>query len=100
MKNSFIFTEDDKFKPITTTKQSIYMLRLMRGGIKGCRQYEKTEEDKMMHHPKWVKYCVPRDGEQHYQCTKCKEYFNFGQYGDYYTKAFKYCPNCGSRMEA
>lgn len=45
MKDSYIFTEDDKFKPITTTKQSIYMLRLMRGGIKGYRQYEKTEED-------------------------------------------------------
>lgn len=48
---------------------------------------------------KWVKYCVPIDGEQHYQCTKCKEYFNFGQYGDYYTKAFKYCPNCGAEMK-
>ncbi len=48
MKDSMIFTEDDKFKPITTTKQSVYMLRLMRGGIKGCRQYEETEEDKMI----------------------------------------------------
>ena len=66
----------------------------------GLIMWETNYEEVAEHHPKWVKYCVPRDGEQHYQCTKCKEYFNFGQYGDYYTKAFKYCPNCGSRMEA
>ena len=48
MKNSIIFTEDDKFKPITTTKQSIYMLRLMRGGIKGCRQFGERREDERL----------------------------------------------------
>lgn len=48
---------------------------------------------------KWIKYGVPRCGEQHYQCTYCKEYFNFGLYSDYYLKAFKYCPNCSAKME-
>ena len=47
---------------------------------------------------KWIKYGTPRDGEQHYQCTNCKWYVNFGQWGDVYTKQFKYCPNCGARM--
>ncbi len=46
----------------------------------------------------WVKYGRPRCGEQHYKCTNCDEYFNFGLYSDYYKKAFKYCPNCGCRM--
>ena len=46
----------------------------------------------------WIKYCRPRCGEQHYQCTSCDEYFNFGLYSDYYKKAFKFCPNCGARM--
>lgn len=48
---------------------------------------------------KWIKYSVERAGEQHYQCTNCKEYVNFGMWGDYYTKDFKYCPHCGARME-
>ena len=46
----------------------------------------------------WIKYCIPRAGEQHYQCTNCEEYFNFGLYSDYYKKAFKFCPNCGCAM--
>ena len=46
----------------------------------------------------WIKYGIPRCGEQHYQCTNCDEYFNFGLYSDYYKKAFKYCPNCGAKM--
>lgn len=46
----------------------------------------------------WIKYGIPRCGEQHYKCTNCDEYFNFGLYSDYYKKAFKYCPNCGCRM--
>ena len=46
----------------------------------------------------WVKYGIPRCGEQHYKCTNCDEYFNFGLYSDYYKKAFKYCPNCGAKM--
>ena len=47
----------------------------------------------------WVKYSVSRCGEQHYQCTSCGYYINFGQWGEVYTKQFKYCPNCGIRME-
>ena len=47
----------------------------------------------------WIKYGIPRCGEQHYKCTNCDEYFNFGLYSDYYKKAFKYCPNCGAEME-
>ena len=46
----------------------------------------------------WIKYGIPRCGEQHYKCTNCDEYFNFGLYSDYYKKAFKYCPNCGAKM--
>lgn len=46
----------------------------------------------------WIKYGIPRCGEQHYKCTNCDEYFNFGLYSDYYKKAFKYCPNCGCHM--
>lgn len=46
----------------------------------------------------WIKYSVPRCGEQHYQCTSCGYYINFGQWGKVYTKQFKYCPNCGCRM--
>ena len=48
---------------------------------------------------RWVKYGVPRCGEQHYKCTVCDDYINFGVYSDYYLKAFKYCPNCGVKME-
>lgn len=48
---------------------------------------------------KWIKYGRPRCGEQHYQCTICNEYFNLGIYSDYYLKAFKFCPNCGAKME-
>lgn len=48
---------------------------------------------------KWIKYGTRRAGEQHYQCTHCKEYVNFGMWGDYYTKDFKYCPHCGAEME-
>ena len=46
----------------------------------------------------WIKYGAPRCGEQHYQCTSCGYYINFGQWGELYTKEFKYCPNCGCRM--
>ena len=46
----------------------------------------------------WIKYGVPRCGEQHYQCTSCGYYINFGQWGELYSKEFKYCPNCGCRM--
>ena len=47
----------------------------------------------------WIKYGIPRCGEQHYQCTSCGYYINFGQWGNLYTKEFKYCPNCGAKME-
>jgi hypothetical protein len=48
---------------------------------------------------RWIKYGVPRCGEQHYQCTSCGYYINFGQWGELYTKEFKYCPCCGIKME-
>jgi len=47
----------------------------------------------------WIKYGIPRCGEQHYKCTSCEYYINFGQWGELYTKEFKYCPNCGARMK-
>ena len=47
----------------------------------------------------WIKYGIPRCEEQHYQCTNCDYYINFGKWGELYTKEFKYCPNCGARME-
>ena len=48
----------------------------------------------------WIKYGIPRCGEQHYKCTSCGYYINFGQWGELYTKEFKYCPNCGAKMQA
>ena len=47
----------------------------------------------------WIKYGIPRCGEQHYKCTSCGYYINFGQWGELYTKEFKYCPSCGAKME-
>lgn len=47
----------------------------------------------------WIKYGTPRCGEQHYQCTLCGYYINFGQWGKLYSKEFKFCPNCGGKME-
>lgn len=46
----------------------------------------------------WIKYGSPRLGEQHYKCTVCGYYINFSHWGELYTKEFKYCPNCGSKM--
>ena len=46
----------------------------------------------------WIKYSIPRCGEQHYKCSHCDEYVNFGLYGDFYTKDFIYCPHCGADM--
>lgn len=48
---------------------------------------------------KWEKYGIPRAGEQHYQCTNCKNYVNFGMWGSYYKRDFKYCPHCGAEMD-
>lgn len=47
----------------------------------------------------WIKYSFPRCGEQHYKCTLCGYYINFGQWGEFYTKEFKYCPHCGGKIE-
>ena len=47
----------------------------------------------------WIKYGIPKCEEQHYKCTLCGYYINFGQWGKVYTKQFKYCPNCGAEME-
>ncbi len=72
---------------------------------KGSATYEFVEtavkmmEQEPIVHAKWVKYCEPRCEEQHYQCTNCKDYVNFGIWGDYYQKDFRYCPHCGARME-
>ena len=46
----------------------------------------------------WIEYGIPRCEEQHYQCTNCDYYINFGKWGELYTKEFKYCPNCGAKM--
>lgn len=57
--------------------------------------------EKQMQEPKtghWIKYGSPRCGEQHYKCTSCGYYINFGQWGELYTKEFKYCSNCGFCM--
>lgn len=54
-----------------------------------------TPQPKMGH---WIKFGVPRCGEQHYKCTSCGYYINFGQWGELYTKEFKYCPNCKAKM--
>lgn len=56
---------------------------------------EVEQEPKTGH---WVKYGSPRCGEQHYKCTSCGYYINLGQWGEVYTKQFKFCPNCGCRM--
>lgn len=53
------------------------------------------EESKIGH---WIKYCTPICGDQHYKCTSCGYYINFGQWGEIYTKQFKYCPNCKAKM--
>lgn len=58
---------------------------------------EALEEQKTGH---WIKYGIPRCGEQHYKCTSCGYYINLGQWGELYTKEFKYCPNCGTRMKS
>ena len=47
---------------------------------------------------RWIKYGVPRCGEQHYKCTSCGYYINFGQWGELYTKEFIYCPHCKAKM--
>ena len=56
----------------------------------------KIEQEPKTGH--WIKYGIPRCEEQHYQCTNCKDYVNFGVWGDYYQKDFRYCPHCGCRM--
>lgn len=58
-------------------------------------RFDYEQEPKTGH---WIKYGIPRCGEQHYKCTLCEYYINFGQWGELYTKEFKYCPNCGARM--
>ncbi len=47
----------------------------------------------------WKKYGMPRCGEQHYKCTNCEDYVNFGIWGEYYTNNFRYCPHCGAKMK-
>ena len=59
---------------------------------------QPTEDVRPVVRGKWKKYCIPRGGEQHYICSNCNEYVNFGQWGDFYVKDFKYCPHCGCQM--
>lgn len=59
---------------------------------------EEAEEEQEPKTGHWIKYGIPRCGEQHYKCTSCGYYINFGQWGEFYSKEFKYCPNCGCRM--
>lgn len=47
----------------------------------------------------WIKYGIPRCEEQHYQCTSCEYYINFGRWGEFYAREFKYCPHCGAEMK-
>ena len=47
----------------------------------------------------WIKYGIPRCEEQHYKCTSCEYYINFGRWGEFYAREFKYCPHCGAEME-
>jgi hypothetical protein len=61
----------------------------------GYKEGKSKQEPKTGH---WIKYGVPRCGEQHYKCTSCGYYINFGQWGELYTKEFKYCPNCKAKM--
>lgn len=62
----------------------------------GDIEFEVEEQEPRKGH--WIKYGIPRCGEQHYQCTNCENYVNFGQWGEYYKRSFKYCPNCGADM--
>lgn len=72
-----------------TEKVEISVLQLNRV-IHALEQGSKTG--------RWVKYGIPRCGEQHYKCTSCGYYINFGKWGEIYTKKYKYCPNCGAKM--
>lgn len=47
----------------------------------------------------WIKYGIPRCEEQHYKCTSCGYYINFGRWGEYYAREFKHCPHCGVKMK-
>ena len=61
-----------------------------------CREFQKAKVKTKTGH--WIKYGIQRCGEQHYKCTSCGYYINFGQWGELYTKEFKYCPNCAAKM--
>lgn len=47
----------------------------------------------------WIKYGTQMCEDQHYKCTSCGYYINFGQWGEFYTREFKYCPHCGAEMK-
>ena len=59
--------------------------------IKALEQKPKTGH--------WIKYGMPRCEEQHYKCTSCGYYINFGRWGEFYAREFKYCPHCGAEMK-
>ncbi len=60
---------------------------------------EPTADVREVVHAKWIEYGRPRCEEQHYQCTNCEDYVNFGQWGEYYKNNFRYCPHCGAKMD-
>lgn len=80
-----IYTEDGHFRVVQ--EETLIGLGMA---------YEQVSTEKT---GRWIKYGVPRCGEQHYQCTSCGYYINFGQWGELYTKEFIYCPHCGAKME-
>lgn len=86
-----------------TQKEALLKVKGYLTDLLPLEEYDKVEEIVEALQPKQkvghqVKYSIPRCGEQHYQCTSCRYYINFGQWDEFYTKEFKYCPRCGVKM--
>ena len=95
-------TKEEKEKAIDALKISAPVMAMTQEEFNDYIQTLNKVIDWLEQEPKtgrWIKYCMPRCGEQHYQCTSCEYYINFGQWGEVYTKQFKYCPNCGAKMK-
>lgn len=96
-------TKEELLKKIDFEKKWLYDCGIFGSDVDiAFHAIKNSVIETLEHEPKkghWIKYGIPRCGEQHYKCTNCDEYFNFGLYSDYYKKAFKYCPNCGAKME-
>jgi transposase-like protein len=85
--------DEDVYKLFTGNGQG---MKVVKFNLENTLKNGIPLEEKTGH---WIKYGRLRCGEQHYQCTSCGYYINFGQWGELYTKEFKYCPNCGAKME-